>query len=75
MLEERVTFTLTVSQHHAGDYYVSLSPRTTVKWEKARQVWLSNQHQAGPTLKHLYEHCLSLYFENYRGGVQPLGKT
>lgn len=42
---ERVTFTLTASQHAAGqeisDYYVSLSPRTTVKQEKARQVWLS----------------------------------
>lgn len=45
MLGERVTFTLTASQHAAGqgigDYYVSLSPRTTVKQEKARQVWLS----------------------------------
>lgn len=45
MLGERVTFTVRASQHDAGqeigDYYVSLSPRTTVKREKARQVWLS----------------------------------
>lgn len=45
MLGKRVTFTVRASQHAAGqeigDYYVSLSPRTTVKREKARQVWLS----------------------------------